>query len=459
GYADGYTAGYENGTSYGFSSGYAAGYSDGSAAGFENGSAVAYAAGFTDGYEQGFLEGYASGYDDGYADGLEDGGGKNLSPGVPDTPHPALACSEPFHVQAAGWDVCWQQDDLRSQGVEINRAFFHNKSVMWKMGVPFSLTRYEKVTGPGPFKDTLGTPGAAGLPGFGLGNMVLTEDVCPRFLQDGRLLNGGRLCVEEMGGPEPAVAIWAKYNVFNYRMLQGWVFDSRGTIQPMVALGGQLIDGALLGTDGQNHFHHVYWRMDFDIAGSTPDTLQAFKHVSGEAPVVNTGEPFTQILDPIREATGLEGCESVKDITTTFWCDLPHETLLTYEIRTGDKWRVADLADLNAQGRPRSFEFVHHSDVPADEFSRFDVMLLQHKGDSTELGYEVVSVPSLGDDRIISYVDKPPQTITDPVIWVAYHAYHDTRDEDRGSMSMHYMRFDSKPRNFEDANPGERTFP
>lgn len=455
GAAEGYNEGYADGYRDGAAEAYAQGFSDGHAIGYANGSAdgysVGYAEGQSDGYSQGFDAGFDAGYAQGFAEGRQNGGGPILDT-TPAGPHPASACSIPYHIQWAGWDLCWQQDDLRVQGVEVNRAFFHGDSVVWKMGVPFSLTQYERPLGPGPFKDVLGRPHDAGRNGYGNGPMLIDPDACPRFLGQGELLNDGRLCVEYRGGVEPAMALWARYDVFNYRFIQGWQFDARGHMEPFLRLGGLLIEDAEAGEWGQDHMHHVYWRIDFDIAADGNDRFQAFKQTAA-------GDVFPLVVNnPLLETTRCD--DPLDGIQGKTWCNISQEMGLQYVHHTLDKWRVMDSEDVNARGHERSFEFRIHSDAPADHFSTFDAMVLQYAGDSQEIGHEVPTNPSKvnGDGEVQAYA-IPPEGITDPVVWLVYRVHHDTRDEDRGSMTYHDVRFDIQSKNFLDRNLGEATYP
>lgn len=373
-----------------------------------------------------------------------------VDPGVvtqaQDDGHPTQACSAPYHVAGAGWDFCWQQDNPRAQGVELNQLYFHGDSVAWKIGVPFTLTQYENGN-PGPFKDTLGTPGGGGHPGYGRGALALPDEACPRFFggDDGVLLNGGRVCVERRGGQSEAVAVWSRFDIFNYRFLQGWVLDSRGVIEPVIAMGGLLIDGNS-GAQGNNHYHHLYVRMDFDVAAQGNDAFQVFTRVAADTPPL--GLP-PALLDCLLGA----GVDLV-----TKWCNVPLETKLDRHHETHTKWRFVDTMENNAVGRDRSYEVSAHSDGPPNGFSSFDAMVVQYKGDSAELGYEVPTNPYAGDAPLDPYL-TPPEPIDDPVVWISQHVYHDTRDEDRGSMSPHYVRFEARPNNFFDTNPGEDTYP
>ncbi len=375
--------------------------------------------------------------------------------------HPTDACSHPFHVSGANWDLCWQRDDLRVQGLEVNRVLFHDRSVAWKMGVPFSITQYDGPTAQSvSFKDVLGTPEEAGIPGAGNGSLQIDPGACPRFHDRGELRDEGRVCIEHEDGIEEAVSVWARYDVFNYRFLQGWTFHERGVIEPFVALGGELFDGSHAGAEGTNHFHHVYWRLDLDIAATGNDTLQGFAHVDEGRSARGHHERTDQLtgaLEPFTSA-GDAACQRPEATSTPVWCQIDNEGRFASTKATTTKWRIADEEDANANGHARSFEFRVRSDAAANSFSSFDVMALEHQADDAEIGHETSPTAVSGDTDLLTYM-TPAEVIEDPVAWVVFHAYHDTRDEDRGSMTYHYVSFELRPANFLDENRGEQTFP
>lgn len=360
---------------------------------------------------------------------------------VAEEPHPAEACSAPYHLAAAGWNLCWQLEEPRAQGVEINQAYFENRSAVWKMGIPFSLTKYDERP-IGPFKDTLGRPGEGGHPGYGRGAMTLNTTQCPRFYTAGTLLRNDTLCAELRQGPEPAMAVWARFDIWNYRFIQGYQFDSRGHVHPLVLMGGQLL-GDNDGEEAPKHFHHPYWRIDLDVGLPGNDTVQVFTERPGPGEISGLEQPSR--------------CQS-HGSTKVFWCNVTRERITPYVHRGYTKWRVKDTADENAHGHDRSFELFQRSEVAHDGFSMIDVLPLEHKGDTRELGYVVPTTPVHGDRYLERYF-TPPEEIQDPVLWVAQHVYHDTRDEDRGSMSYHEVGPELRPHNFVDENPGESTFP
>ncbi len=372
--------------------------------------------------------------------------------------HPTGACTV-NHVSGAGWDLCWVMDDPRAQGLELTQVYFKGQSVLWRIGAPMALTKYEG-NAYGPFKDTFGTPGSAGHPGYGFGKMEIPASKCPRFYSTGTRannipdINGNPhyyLCIEQRGGPEAALAVWARYDVGNYRFLQGYRLDNRGHIEPFVRLGGLLIDtgvAATRGEQGMNHFHHLYWRADFDIGAAGNDLFEVWRRVA-PAPV----DPNLLLVPPSPSP-----CVGV-GTSPAGWCPPGVEGRWVSDPKVAMKWRVADHVDSNIRLNPRGYEFRTLSDASADEFSTSDVFVVQYQGDSAELGYEVPTDPYLGDVPLQGYYFPAAEAVTDPVVWLAQHVYHDTRDEDLGSMSYHETGPFLQPRNMFASNPGELTFP
>lgn len=333
---------------------------------------------------------------------------------------------------------------MRGQGLELNQVMFHGEPVIWKIGFPFSITQYEGNVF-GPYKDTLGHGFLGNNPGFGLGSIPIDAQDCPRFLGEGVLLNDKKVCVESRDGPEPQLVIWARYNIFNYRFLQGYMLDSRGNMEPFVRLGGQLIDE--LGADSVDHFHHLYWRVDFDIGAAGNDTFQTFLRPDEE------WAPYGPRDDLPRD------CRLQVRDGVTGWCDIDAEAALVDHPALFTRWRVSDAVDLNGHNHSRSYEAILHSDGRVDgTFTTFDALALQYQGDSAELGFEVPSRPLGGDSHLLLAYQNASQTIDDPVAWFALHSFHDPRDEEVPTMSYHHLAFTIRPRDFMSANPGEDSY-
>ncbi len=355
-------------------------------------------------------------------------------------------CSAPYYVAFANWEFCWQLDNLRVQGIELNDVRYMGERVLWKAGVPFSITRYH-MNAYGPYKDAFGNAGAAGLPGYGRGSLPIAPAQCPRFLGTGTLLQGGHVCLETIGGPNPRVALWTRFDVYNYRFANGWILHADGTFEPKVLLGGNLIDygssacGSVTGAHAcQSHFHHVYWRFDFDVAGEAGDNVQEFRRAEG-LPSSNS------VLDP--------ACSPSRGGA---WCTFQIEGVRERTFADFTKWRVADFDARNDKGHARSFEIVPNGLGPADGTSTADFWAFAYKGDSAELGYQVSTNPR-ADSSVTAYADGQIIRPADVVVWYAEHVFHEPRDEEGPNMIFHTTGPKIAPRNFLGSNLVESTYP
>lgn len=349
----------------------------------------------------------------------------------------AALCSGQYLIQHANWQFCWQQDDLRVQGLEINDAQYMGKRVVWKMGVPFSITRYHVPggVGIGPYKDALGNAGSGQHNGYGLGSTAIDASACPRFLGTGTLINNGRLCLETSEGVNAKVAIWARYNVYNYKFLNGYIFHEDGTVEPRLMFGGYLIDGCSIGSGCVSHFHHGFWRFDFDIMGQANDTVQSFARVE--------------------QGTGSGGTLNL--VAGPLWTAVPGEAQLVRDYEAFGKWRVIDDKARNENGIPRGYELLPNSLGPGDGVSTGDAFVFAHRTDSTELGYEVPTNPYSDAAYLDRYINGDAVAPGDVVLWYVDHVFHEPRDEERPTMPYHVTGPTLKPRNFSPTNGIEFT--
>jgi Cu2+-containing amine oxidase len=63
----------------------------------------------------------------------------------------------------------------------------------------------------------------------------------------------------------PRLTLESFYRIGNYRLIQKWIFAQNGWIYPRLLSSGLQYPA--------DHRHHVYWRFDFDIDGSTNDLV------------------------------------------------------------------------------------------------------------------------------------------------------------------------------------------
>lgn len=380
-----------------------------------------------------------------------------------------LLCAAPYLVEGAGWSLCWQKDDERVQGLEINDVRFEGKRVLWKAGVPFSITRYNGYKA-GPFKDTLGSSSSSA-PGFGNGSLPIAPSACPRFLAEGVLLADGKVCVERSDdSPVPAIALWSRWDIVNYRFANAWILRGDGSIEPRILLGGLLLDQAQTGGPGGTasrgavHAHHTYFRFDFDVDGRGNDTIEEYARTelapATEAPAVNhPAVPKPEPLDVCHNGGGALPQTTNRAVGGGIWCPVAAESPRVRDYALGTRWRVVDVESRNAHGTPRSYEVLSGSLVPGDGPSSADAWALAWKGDSAEIGYEVPAFPAVDAPLALYAAPSEPAFRTDVVLWVVDHVLHEPRDEENPSMMYHASGPVLKPRNFLDGNALEQTFP
>lgn len=344
------------------------------------------------------------------------------------------------NVQGANWDFCYSLDDVVAHGLRVTSVRYQGTHIFFDIGFPFSITKYHN-NAYGPYKDILGVPSQN--PGFGNGAMVISPTACPRFLGFGGLQAGGKVCVESATGPNPRVAVWSRFDIYNYRYIQGYIFHADGTLEPFVMLGGQLIDGSSCSAAGGStctpHHHYLYWRMDIDLVENMNDRVQEFRYLNQ----ANTGQ----------NNLNAPSCPS----TLSSWCTIATESGRLRSLSQVTKWRVADVATLNAKGHPLSIELVSGSQAAADTVSTKDFWALRCC--PSEVGYNVPASP-LDDSGVTSYASNAESlTTNDVVVWYSEKVYHEPRDEETPSMMYHRAGPTLRVRNLLSSNNVEATYP
>lgn len=346
------------------------------------------------------------------------------------------------NVQGAGWDFCYSLDDNVAHGLRLMGVRYQGIQIFFEIGVPFTITKYHNNLY-GPYKDILGVPSQN--PGYGNGAMTISASACPRFLGVGILQYGGKVCVETGTGPNPRVAVWSRFDIYNYRYIQGYVLHSDGTFEPLLLLGGQLIDSGSCATAGGSactpHHHYLYWRMDIDLVDNMNDRVQEFAYLNA----ANTGQ--NNVNAPACPSTGT---------ATASWCTLTAETARVRSLPLVTKWRVMDVLAKNAKNHPISIELLSGSQAAADSVSTKDLWAL--KCCHPEYGYNVPSSPS-SDAGVTSYINGESLTTQDIVIWYSEKVYHEPRDEDNPTMAYHKAGPVLRVRNLLASNPTEASYP
>ena len=204
------------------------------------------------------------------------------------------------HIEWRGWSFDWIVSDR--EGLSLMTGFYRGVQIFGKLSMPVIRVKYRKDGGPGDIGRSAGGIGgavvgaalggpAAGVVGFfvgsetnfGLGAGPYDDHIywkpvkelpsaIDRFTYG--LVQKGETNNEYVGIVEFTQndIQWLSLNVYArigaYHILQEWYISETGTITPRVGSMGLTIN--------MDHWHHPYWRFDFDIDG--PDNNRVWIH-------------------------------------------------------------------------------------------------------------------------------------------------------------------------------------
>jgi Cu2+-containing amine oxidase len=171
-----------------------------------------------------------------------------------------------------------------------------------------------------------------------------------------------------------------------YRYVSRWRLHANGTIRARFGLGG--VSNSCVCT---THHHHVYWRLDFDIAGAADDV------------VLEHNDP------------PLAGHDSN-------WHTLRHEIRRKRNADRQRRWRVKN------RGSGEGYVITPGaSDGEADAYGVGDFWALRHRSGQIDDG----TVAEDTKAHIDSFVNGDAIVGTNVVVWYAAHFIHDVEHEDR----------------------------
>lgn len=224
-----------------------------------------------------------------------------------------------------------------------------------------------------------------------------------------------------------------------YQYINQWIFSDDGTITARAGATGDLSpfdygkksQGWPIGKGGSdysgNHYHSVFWRLNFKLDGSTRARVEQYE-------TKNTGKRSpggTAILD-------------------TTMARVAKETAGTSSLRRW--WRVVSTTGRNSDGHPRSWELVQqHSDkYDGHAYTRKDVYFTQYRA-CEKFASDNQDPACTGGRSVDKYVNG--QNLTDPTMWVNVGFHHIPRDEDQSPMPVHWQGFQLVPRDVTAMNP------
>lgn len=355
----------------------------------------------------------------------------------------AAACSSPYLVDetlpnGARWQLCWEMRTI--EGLTLNKVVYTPKG-----GTPVSVLRSAALA-------QIHVPYDSGEPRYhdigSLGGSVVAltdadctggerrkQDVCvmtrPRghaYLKDGY---GDPAQRRSAQGRE--LVVLAAYQVGWYTYVSEFVFGDDGAITPRVGATGSLADTTTAPKHGwpigvgrkhfeESHSHNIFWRMDFDIQGSSRDVVEQYDFAGNRTKkrsIVRT--PFTRETKAVNQRMR--------------W------------------WRVLDPKVRNADGHPVSWE-INNSDSaeyrgPSDEaFTHADLYVTQYRNCER---LATMNVAPKCKESVDAYAGR--ERLTDPVLWVNVGFHHVARDEDADPMPVHWQGFRITPRDVTAKNP------
>ena len=283
-------------------------------------------------------------------------------------------------------------------GVELRMVSYRGKRVLRRAHVPILNVRYDG-DACGPYRDwqneegRFQAHGAAVAPGFRL---------CPQpattVLETGSDVGNFAGVAIYVDGDE--VVLVSELEAGWYRYISRWHLHADGTIRPRFGFGA--VDNSCV---CNQHHHHVYWRLDFDIAGEGDDRVGEFN------------DP------PLPDHDGN-------------WHRLTHEIRRKRSSSRKRRWRVRNRSsDDGYQIIPGP------EDGQADSFGVGDFWALRYR--STQLDDSAVATSERA--QLDSFVNGEPIFGTNVVVWYAAHFTHDPGHEDDHPGGSHIVGPTLKP--------------
>ena len=322
---------------------------------------------------------------------------KDAECGVPGAFQPTTPVGTPGRAKVTvsrGGEVLWNfvvarpsaSSGTSGSGVELRQVAYRGKELLRRAHVPILNVRY-KNDACGPFRDwqneesRFKATGANVAPGFKL---------CPSraetILESGQDQGNFRGVAIYVDGEE--VVVVSELEAGWYRYISRWRFHADGSIKPRFGFGA-VRDSCVCNV----HFHHAYWRFDFDIAGAGHNEVGEFN-------------------DP-----PLSGSDK--------WHTLAHEIRRKRDQAKKRRWRVR-----NTQSGESYSLIPGEGDGKADAFGVGDLWALRHRSGQIDDGITIgVGHPRA---RLDQFINGEPITDTNVVLWYAGHFTHDLHEHEVG---------------------------
>ncbi len=273
-------------------------------------------------------------------------------------------------------------------GVELRRVAYRGKSVLRRAHVPILNVRY-KNDACGPYRDWQYQEGmfeAAGsdvAPGFRL---------CPSkaktILESGKDQGNFRGVAVYVDGEE--VVLVSELEAGWYRYISRWRLHADGTISPRFGFGAVKNSCVC-----RQHYHHAYWRFDFDVAGRKHNEVREFND-----PPLGGPNKWRRLRNEIR--------------------------------RTRDRSRKRRWQVRNTETGESYTLIPGRNDGKADQFGVGDLWALRHRPGQIDDGVGFTTDPAEARAHLNRFVNGESIRDTDVVLWYVAHFTHDVSEHEVG---------------------------
>jgi Copper amine oxidase, enzyme domain len=271
-------------------------------------------------------------------------------------------------------------------GVELRRVRYRGKSVLRRAHVPILNVRYRR-DACGPYRDWQWQEGMFKAPGSN--NPAPGFRLCPSkaetVLESGQDQGNFRGVAIYVDGEE--VVLVSELEAGWYRYISRWRLHADGTISPRFGFGA-VEDSCVC----NKHFHHAYWRFDFDVAGREHNEVREFN-------------------DP-----PLSGNNK--------WHRLGNEIRRSRNRNRKRKWQVR-----NTQTGESYTLIPGGNDGKADSWGVGDLWALRHRPNQIDDGVDNVGQARA---RLNQFINGESIRNTDVVLWYAAHFTHDVHEHGVG---------------------------
>jgi Copper amine oxidase, enzyme domain len=271
-------------------------------------------------------------------------------------------------------------------GVELRRVRYRGKSVLRRAHVPILNVRYRN-DACGPFRDWQWQEGMFKAPGSN--NPAPGFRLCPSkaetVLESGQDQGNFRGVAIYVDGQE--VVLVSELEAGWYRYISRWRLHADGTISPRFGFGA-VEDSCVC----NKHFHHAYWRFDFDVAGREHNEVREFND-----PPLSGSNKWHRLRNEIRRSRNRDRKR---------------------------KWQVR-----NTQTGESYTLIPGGNDGKADSWGVGDLWALRHRPNQIDDG-----VGSVGQARarLNQFINGESIRNTDVVLWYAAHFTHDVHEHGVG---------------------------